>query len=130
MNEQTSQILDFGSDSNAGYTAKLAAETESLATPSPWDDPAKIAEMALLGALRSVMDPELGMDIVELGLIRELILGAESSEIKMVLTTVFCPYAPQMIAEIQMRAEEAMGHPVKVTLLAEAWDPREAGLIW
>jgi metal-sulfur cluster biosynthetic enzyme len=86
--------------------------------------------MALLGALRSVMDPELGMDIVELGLIRELILGAESSEIKMVLTTVFCPYAPQMIAEIQMRAEEAMGHPVKVTLLAEAWDPREAGLVW
>ena len=89
-----------------------------------------MAELALTGALRSVVDPELGMDIVELGLIRELVIGSESSEIKMVLTTVFCPYAPQMVAEIQMRAEEALGHPVKVTILPEAWDPRDAGLVW
>lgn len=86
--------------------------------------------MALTGALRTVVDPELGIDVVELGLIRELILGKESSEIKMVLTTVFCPYAPAMLAEIQARAEEALGQPVKVTLLAEAWNPRDAGLIW
>jgi metal-sulfur cluster biosynthetic enzyme len=130
MNEQTSQILVLEPASGARQIVKSEAAVESLAAPSPWGDPAKIAELALMGALRTVVDPELGMDIVELGLIRELILGAESSEIKMVLTTVFCPYAPQMIAEIQMRAEEALGHPVKVTLLAEAWDPREAGLVW
>ena len=129
MNEQVSQQSAPEADDpvtlETGSTPSLAT-----ATASPWEDPARMAEMALTGALRSVVDPELGIDIVELGLIRELILGAESSEIKMVLTTVFCPYAPQMIAEIQMRAEEAMGHPVKVTILAEAWDPRAAGLIW
>jgi hypothetical protein len=35
-----------------------------------------------------------------------------------------------MIQQIKMQAESVMEHPVKVTLLAERWDPREAGLMW
>ena len=68
--------------------------------------------------------------MVELGLIREVIIGATSAEVKMVLTTVFCPYGPAMLAQVQQAAQEALGVPVKVTLLAEAWDPVAAGLVW
>ena len=32
--------------------------------------------------------------------------------------------------EIQEQAESVVDHPVKVTLLAERWDPRDAGLMW
>jgi len=74
--------------------------------------------------------PELGMDVVELALIRQIIIGTDASEIKMVLTTPFCPYAGSMVQQIQDAAEEVLEHPVKVTLLAERWDPREAGLTW
>jgi metal-sulfur cluster biosynthetic enzyme len=88
------------------------------------------AELAVLDALRSVFDPELGMDVVELALIRRVLIGEESSEVKMVLTTPFCPYAGAMIAEIQEAAKGVLQHPVKVTLLAERWDPRDAGLAW
>jgi hypothetical protein len=35
-----------------------------------------------------------------------------------------------MIQQVKEASEEAEGHEVKVTLLAEAWDPRDAGLVW
>jgi hypothetical protein len=35
-----------------------------------------------------------------------------------------------MIQQILDQAESVLEHPVKVTLLAERWDPRDAGLTW
>ncbi|MBI5053860.1 MAG: DUF59 domain-containing protein, partial [Chloroflexi bacterium] len=45
-------------------------------------------------ALREVVDPELGMNIIELGLIRDVDLMSARAHIKMILTTPFCPYGP------------------------------------
>ena len=106
-------------------------------TTAPTDAPAEIfdptrraMELAILDALRSVVDPEIGMNVVELALIRQIILGTTESEIKMILTTPFCPYAGSMIQQVKEQAESVTEHPVKVTLLAERWDPRDAGLMW
>jgi len=98
-------------------------------TPS-FDPVQRSRELAVLDALRSVVDPEIGMNVVELALIKQVILGDELSEIKMILTTPFCPYAGSMIQQVKEAAEEAEGHEVKVTLLAERWDPKDAGLTW
>ena len=111
-------------ETNDTVTAVPAAETPAF------DPQRRATELAILDALRSVVDPELGMDVVELALIRQIIIGTDSSEIKMVLTTPFCPYAGSMIQQIKTQAESVMEHPVKVTLLAERWDPRDAGLMW
>jgi len=98
---------------------------------SPAIDPVRRArELAVMDALRSVVDPEIGMNVVELALIRQVVLGEDETEIKMILTTPFCPYAGSMIQQVKEAAEEAEGHDVKVTLLAERWDPRDAGLTW
>jgi metal-sulfur cluster biosynthetic enzyme len=105
------------------------AAPEAEATPA-FDPTRRATELAILDALRAVVDPELGMDVVELALIRQIIIGAETSEIKMVLTTPFCPYAGSMVQQIKDQAESVLEHPVKVTLLAERWDPRDAGLMW
>jgi metal-sulfur cluster biosynthetic enzyme len=108
-----------------------ATEATPQAETAPVFDPGRRAtELAILDALRAVVDPELGMDVVELALIRQIIIGSESSEIKMVLTTPFCPYAGSMVQQIKDQAESVLEHPVKVTLLAERWDPRDAGLTW
>jgi metal-sulfur cluster biosynthetic enzyme len=105
--------------------------TISSSQEAPAFDPqARARELAILDALRSVVDPEIGMNVVELALIRQVILGAQETEIKMILTTPFCPYAGSMIQQVKEAAEEAEGHPVRVTLLAERWDPRDAGLVW
>lgn len=106
------------------------AEAETGEATPAYDPVSRATELAILDALRAVVDPELGMDVVDLALIRQIIIGSGSSEIKMVLTTPFCPYAGSMIQQIKDQAESVLEHPVKVTLLAERWDPRDAGLMW
>ena len=105
--------------------------TPPAAASAPAFDPERRAlELAVLDALRAVVDPEIGMNVVELALIKQIILGKDESEIKMILTTPFCPYAGSMIQQVKEQAESVTEHPVKVTLLAERWDPRDAGLMW
>src|ERR687890_415703 len=100
-------------------------------TAAPTFDPQRRAtELAILDALRAVVDPEIGMNVVELALIKQIILGTDSTEIKIILTTPFFPYAGSMIQQVKDQAESVVEHDVKVTLLAERWDPRDAGLMW
>ena len=109
-------------------TATTAAA--AAATDAAFDPARRATELAILDALRAVVDPEIGMNVVELALIKQIILGTDESEIKMILTTPFCPYAGAMIQQVREQAESVTEHPVKVTLLAERWDPRDAGLMW
>ena len=79
----------------------------------------------VMTALYDIYDPEIGMSIVDLDLIKHVEIGAgeEPTEIKMVLTTPFCPWAGDLIQTIKQRTEEVVGPPVKVTLLADRWEP-------
>ena len=109
-------------DTTQGATATTAA---------PAIDPqARATEQAIMDALRAVVDPEIGMNVVELALIRQIIVGPQQTEVKMILTTPFCPYAGSMIQQVKEQVETVVEHDVKVTLLAERWDPRDAGLVW
>jgi metal-sulfur cluster biosynthetic enzyme len=106
------------------------AEASGTTDPASFDAQRRATELAILDALRAVVDPEIGMNVVELALIRQIILGPDSTEVKMILTTPFCPYAGAMIQQVKEQAESVVDHDVKVTLLAERWDPRDAGLMW
>jgi len=114
----------------SGSTASTTAGSTDAAASPPFDAERRATELAILDALRAVVDPEIGMNVVELALIRQILLGPESTEIKMILTTPFCPYAGSMIQQVKEQAESVVEHDVKVTLLAERWDPRDAGLMW
>ena len=115
----------------AAPAAVDAAAVEAPAADAAAFDPERRAtELAILDALRAVVDPEIGMNVVELALIKQILLGPDSTEIKMILTTPFCPYAGSMIAQVKEQTETVVDHDVKVTLLAERWDPRDAGLMW
>jgi metal-sulfur cluster biosynthetic enzyme len=110
-------------------TAPAAAAADAV-TDAAFDPARRATELAILDALRAVVDPEIGMNVVELALIKQILLGPDSTEIKMILTTPFCPYAGSMIAQVKEQTETVVDHDVKVTLLAERWDPRDAGLMW
>jgi metal-sulfur cluster biosynthetic enzyme len=110
--------------------AAQPAGTPGTAAAPDFDAQRRATELAILDALRAVVDPEIGMNVVELALIRQIVLGPDSTEVKMILTTPFCPYAGAMIQQVKEQAETVVDHPVKVTLLAERWDPRDAGLMW
>ena len=71
----------------------------------------------------SLLDPEIGLSVIDLDLIREVVFTAEEADVRMVLTTPFCPYGPMLINQIQTAAETAAEMPVKVTVLPDRWEP-------
>ncbi|MBI2324750.1 MAG: DUF59 domain-containing protein [Chloroflexi bacterium] len=96
------------------------------AQPSPVDRMKDDAEKQekILNALQAVLDPEIGLSVIDLDLIREVRLDdPEEAEVRMVLTTPFCPYGPMLINQIQSVAEQAAETPVKVTVLPDKWEP-------
>lgn len=78
-------------------------------------------EQDVWDALAEVRDPELGLSITELGLVREIQLTEDEAIVEMTLTTPACPYGPQLLAETERRASEAAsGLPTRIELV---WDP-------
>ena len=113
-------------------TADQTPQTPQAPQPAApmFDAERRATELAILDALRSVVDPEIGMNVVELALIKQILLGENETEIKMILTTPVLPLRRIDDPQVQEQAESVVEHPVKVTLLAERWDPRDAGLMW
>ena len=131
MTDQSTADPTTADPTTADPTAAQSTPSDAAATAAtPVDPQARAMELAILDGLRSVVDPEIGMNVVELALIKQIILGKDQTEIKMILTTPFCPYAGSMIQQVKEATEEVVEHDVKVTLLAERWDPRDAGLMW
>ena len=77
----------------------------------------------IMEALQAVIDPEIGMNVVDLGLIRHLDLQPDQLHITMILTTPFCPDGPQMLEQTRRAAQEAAGVPTTVEMGLEMWDP-------
>jgi len=80
-----------------------------------------LAEALHIG-LQGVMDPELGMNIVQLGLVRNVTLNDDEALVTMIFTTPFCPYAPQLMEDCRTKAEEILGIPTKIEMGREFWD--------
>jgi len=77
---------------------------------------------AARAALSEVVDPEIGMTIIQLGLIRDVQIENDMARVKMILTTPFCPYGPAMIEMTKAKAIEGLGMPVTVELSMDMWD--------
>ncbi|WP_376791318.1 metal-sulfur cluster assembly factor [Thermoflexus sp.] len=74
-------------------------------------------------SLRSVVDPEIGMNVVQLGLIRNIEIQPDLVQITMILTTPFCPAGPYLLEQVRYVTEQVTGRPTKVILGMEMWDP-------
>lgn len=72
--------------------------------------------------LAEVVDPEIGMTIIQLGLVRDVSIENDIGHVKMVLTTPFCPYGPAMIEMTRQKAVEALERPVTVEMMPDVWD--------
>jgi len=77
---------------------------------------------SILQSLRHVEDPEIGINIVDLGLIYDIDISDNGNVgITMTLTSPMCPIGPEIVSQV----EKAVGKlddikKVKVTI---AWDP-------
>ena len=77
---------------------------------------------ALRAKLAEVVDPEIGLNVVQLGLVRKVSIEDKSAKMYVLLTTPFCPYGPAMLEMIKQKAEEGLGMPVEMDLGMEPWD--------
>lgn len=73
--------------------------------------------------LSEVMDPELGMNILQLGLVRNIAIADEKATLTMILTTPYCPYGPAIMESARKNVEKAVNLPTNVIYGSETWDP-------
>ena len=101
-------------------------EEPADATAAPADASGAPSEDQVLEALKSVVDPELGINIVDLGLVYEVAVDPSGDvDIQYTLTTMGCPIGP--LIEDQMRAFLAavpgIGEVRPEMVLRPAWSP-------
>lgn len=73
--------------------------------------------------LRDVIDFEIGLDVVSLGLIRDIDVSDEDVKITMILTSPMCPMASFMMNQVQERASEITDKTVQVVMGKDLWKP-------
>ena len=73
-------------------------------------------------SFRQVRDPEIGMDLIQLGLIRNVTITDEKAKIVMILTTPYCPYAPMLMESARKKAEAVIGLPTEINYGKEIWN--------
>jgi metal-sulfur cluster biosynthetic enzyme len=74
-------------------------------------------------ALREVVDPELGLNVIELGMIRDVSFNDTDLHLRMILTTPFCPYGPALLESVRAKSAQIIGLPTTIELGMEMWDP-------
>lgn len=95
-------------------------QTETETTASV-DTPEKI-ENDILEALKTIYDPEIPVNIYELGLIYDIDLQEGGAvHVKMTLTSPACPVAGSLPPEVQRKIEEIPG--VSSAEVEVVWDP-------
>jgi len=67
----------------------------------------------ILDVLATIQDPELGINIVDLGLIYELKVEKDIILIKMTLTTATCPFSEELEARI-IESVNLLGYDVEI----------------
>jgi metal-sulfur cluster biosynthetic enzyme len=119
MTENTTAL---GADTAAGTVAE--EETATPAAEAPVAPAASLADSSenedILEALRDVVDPELGINVVDLGLVYGITLDAERNvAIDMTLTSAACP----LTDVIEDQAREALEGVVNDFRINWVWLP-------
>jgi metal-sulfur cluster biosynthetic enzyme len=91
-------------------------------------DEVMITRESILESLKPIVDPEIRIGIVDLGLIYDVLVeeGGKKVEVKMTLTTPMCPYGPMILTQVKDVVDATPGiEESKVTVLWDPpWDPR------
>ena len=84
-----------------------------------------VVETRVLEALREVIDPELGLNVVDLGLVYGLDIENSHVRLQLTMTTPACPLGEQIVTDAEDRLLAVEGvNDVRVDLVWEPpWSP-------
>lgn len=94
--------------------APVAGESSADEEPPPTVDQVKLA-------LRRVKDPELNLNIIDLGLVYEIAVNDRDVTVDMSLTSPACPSGPQLMGDTERAARGVPG--VKDVVVNLVWSP-------
>lgn len=127
---EPTDVTPPGADTPAAATppATTPPAATTPATPAPAADAGNTSapsqqELAVRAALETVLDPEINLSVIDLGLIREIHLLHDRTHIRMMLTTPFCPYAPQLMADVKQATMGVVPLPCEVEIMPDPWSP-------
>ena len=103
---------DFGADTSA---------TESAPSDGPVADGSPPSADQVKLALRKVKDPELNLNIVDLGLVYEIMVDGSEVQVDMTLTSPGCPAGPQITGDVERAVKSLPG--VSAVNLNIVWQP-------
>ena len=95
--------------------------SDAAATPA-----AAVTEERVREELKGVVDPEIGLDVINLGLIYDVKVDGDAVSVLMTLTSPGCPVAGMFIANVKNAVEAIPGVgscSVDLTF-TPPWDPR------
>jgi len=99
----------------------LAVDDAAMIAPPTAGGEAELRRHQVLTALGNVWDPELGLDVVSLGLVYDVRVDGDTIEIDMTLTTPGCPVSEQLPAEADAAVRAAV--PDTDVQVQIVWDP-------
>jgi len=84
-----------------------------------------VTEKQVMDAMRECIDPEIGLNIVEMGLIYGVELKGDRVKIRMTLTTPMCPIGPMFRDDVREKVGKLPGvKEVKVEFVFDPpWSP-------
>jgi FeS assembly SUF system protein len=103
---------------------KTEAPVHAAGTPEGEVKPpaASVSEDAVIGAISTVFDPEIPVDIYQLGLIYAIEIGDDGKvKVEMTLTTPSCPSAQELPHQVEEAVRAVEG--VSDVLVEVVWDP-------
>ena len=80
-----------------------------------------VTEDQVREALKQIEDPEVGLNIVDLGLVYDIDVEGTSVQIRMTLTSPGCPVGPQLLNGSRMVVQELEG--VEQVDIQLVWEP-------
>ena len=112
--ETPAEKLERKKDYLEGFLAQKPA------SPAPGEPEGDLYE-AVIAALKEIYDPEIPVNIYDLGLIYGVEINGGHAMVTMTLTTPHCPVAESMPGEVELRAASVPGvRDAEVNLV---WDP-------
>ena len=101
--------------------ADATAETNPQADAAPGDAPAAFSDAMVKTVLRRVKDPELNLNVVDLGLIYDVRVEGNDVAVDMSLTSPGCPSGPEIMGDVERQLKSIPG--VGTVAVNLVWSP-------
>lgn len=110
-----------GIGTGIGMAAGPGTAPACVPAPFEWQGPDEW-RAAVEQALRGVIDPELSLNIVDLGLVLQVAVEAQSVQVELTMTSAACPSTGVIVGEVEAQLDRVLPPELGIDVHL-VWDP-------